>query len=332
MSTSIAIIGAGMAGTTLAQRLQAGNYQITLFEKSRGTGGRMASCRLSASSGHPHSADLGAPAFTVQHPRFSRWVEQQTGIQRWQPLHHSFSGATLPTPTLWTGVPRQSAITRALGSQCELRSDTRVGQLQTDTTGHQWQLRDIHGALLGSYDQVVVATPAPQAAQLLAVRPSLGALPGTLRPAPAWVSVIVLPGRAGLHADLYSGAHPLLERAVCDSAKPGRETTDGASVWQLQARRDWSEAHLDSDPDWVGQQLLQALTELAGHPPLTPLAQRTHRWLYCQHPHTVPQPFLWEPASPAGPALGACGDWLLQSDIEGAWLSAQALADQLLAG
>lgn len=55
MSDSIAIIGAGLAGTVLSQRLNAAGLTVTIYEKSRGTGGRMASCRLEGTS-----ADLGA--------------------------------------------------------------------------------------------------------------------------------------------------------------------------------------------------------------------------------------------------------------------------------
>lgn len=51
MSDSIAIIGAGLAGTVLSQRLNAaGLLTVTIYEKSRGTGGRMASCRLEGTS------------------------------------------------------------------------------------------------------------------------------------------------------------------------------------------------------------------------------------------------------------------------------------------
>ena len=39
--TKIAIIGAGLAGLTLARALPA-HAEVTLFEKSRGIGGRMA--------------------------------------------------------------------------------------------------------------------------------------------------------------------------------------------------------------------------------------------------------------------------------------------------
>ena len=52
----IAIIGAGIAGATLANRLNSSGFTVDIFEKSRGTGGRLASTRVGQLS-----ADLGAP-------------------------------------------------------------------------------------------------------------------------------------------------------------------------------------------------------------------------------------------------------------------------------
>ena len=49
---SIAVIGAGLAGTTLTERLLEVGYQVTVYEKSRGTGGRQASSGLSLSLIH----------------------------------------------------------------------------------------------------------------------------------------------------------------------------------------------------------------------------------------------------------------------------------------
>lgn len=42
----IAIIGSGIAGATLANKLMSADYDIVIYEKSRGTVGRIAGCRL----------------------------------------------------------------------------------------------------------------------------------------------------------------------------------------------------------------------------------------------------------------------------------------------
>ena len=44
--TKVAVIGAGMCGISCASYLQKNGFGVTVFEKSRGIGGRMASRRI----------------------------------------------------------------------------------------------------------------------------------------------------------------------------------------------------------------------------------------------------------------------------------------------
>ena len=65
MTTHIAIVGAGIAGLAAARRLRAAGLTCTLFDKSPGLGGRMATRR----EGYLRF-DHGAQYFTARGPRF----------------------------------------------------------------------------------------------------------------------------------------------------------------------------------------------------------------------------------------------------------------------
>ncbi|WP_396431657.1 FAD-dependent oxidoreductase, partial [Limnohabitans sp.] len=71
----IAIIGVGLAGVTSARTLRQAGHNVTLFEKSRGLGGRM-STRASAFG----SFDHGAQYFTVRDPRFELAIGTAPGV------------------------------------------------------------------------------------------------------------------------------------------------------------------------------------------------------------------------------------------------------------
>lgn len=78
--TSIAIIGAGLSGLTCARTLQKleKDVQISIFEKSRGPSGRMATRRLGE---HQEFVfDHGAQYFTARDLRF------QKAVTEWQDL------------------------------------------------------------------------------------------------------------------------------------------------------------------------------------------------------------------------------------------------------
>ena len=70
----IAVVGAGIAGAACAASLQQAGVQVTLFDKSRGVGGRM-STRRAAWAGEGGNEctvefDHGAQAITARQPRF----------------------------------------------------------------------------------------------------------------------------------------------------------------------------------------------------------------------------------------------------------------------
>ena len=70
---TVAIVGAGMAGLSCAAALKTAGASITLFDKSRGPGGRM-STRRSAHRRYDH----GAQYFTARDPDFQAVVARWT--------------------------------------------------------------------------------------------------------------------------------------------------------------------------------------------------------------------------------------------------------------
>ena len=70
----IAIIGAGMAGITAARTLLQAGHRVTVFEKSKGTGGRMSTRRTEFGS-----FDHGAQYFTVRDARFRAMMQWALG-------------------------------------------------------------------------------------------------------------------------------------------------------------------------------------------------------------------------------------------------------------
>ncbi|MDP4994095.1 MAG: FAD-dependent oxidoreductase, partial [Burkholderiaceae bacterium] len=61
----VAVIGAGMAGIACARTLAQAGWQVSVFEKSRGFGGRMSTRRSQFGD-----FDHGTQYFTVRDPRF----------------------------------------------------------------------------------------------------------------------------------------------------------------------------------------------------------------------------------------------------------------------
>lgn len=323
-SHHIAIIGAGLAGSVLANELAHHGVQVTVFEKSRGTGGRLSSARLGALT-----ADLGAPALSPDTPEFGHWLSQQYGLgilKRWQARCSDFE-LTLPVEqTFYTGDNRLSTLTRHLlnHERIQLKTQTRISQICPVPQGQQ--LKDELHNECGVFDHVVVATPAPQASLLLEQLPAFQQLSRQVVPEVQWVCLLALEKPVSLPIDHCMGEHPILSKVVRESAKPGRDN-DPQEVWAIHADTRWSEAHAESDPDWVSDQLKDAFASLIGEPGVWPLQQRCHRWLYstCSSLE-LEQPWLHAPDQ----GISVCGDWLKGHGFSASWHSAMALSQHLL--
>lgn len=317
---TLAVIGAGLSGLRCAALMADAGYAVTVFEKSRGTGGRLAASRLAGLT-----TDLGIPYIETQQPDFRQWLGTHgTQVQRWQPRETDFSLSAAqvnPARELWVGVPRSSAITRVLATNIQLRTETRVSVVWPDKNGVL--LRDESAEMLGHFDKVVVAAPAPQAVPLLDAVPRFKVRAETVHMQPAWIVSLVLKTRPEslAHIDLIEGEHAALQRVLRDSSKPGRE----GEVWTLQASRQWSEAYLNLSADTVMHEQVAALVEVTGEP-LIVNAHRVHRWLYCSAVSAESSVALWD----AGSGIGVCGDWVAGGGLDGAWQSGTELARMIL--
>ena len=100
MRKKIAIIGAGLAGLVCADHLSS-DYEISLFDKSRGMSGRL-STRRAQSGETVFTFDHGAQYFSAKSVAFIDWLkpfEANGHVRRWQPRMVSISAkGSVPRP------------------------------------------------------------------------------------------------------------------------------------------------------------------------------------------------------------------------------------------
>lgn len=325
----IAVIGAGIAGLSCATELERAGMRVTVFDKSRGMGGRMSTRR-----GDGWQADHGAQYFTARDPDFISEVErwQRAGVADiWSGHIEVLGKAELhrrdDTLKRYVGTPRMSSPARWLAAELDVLTASRVtGLLQHD---HRWYLQLETGALERDklqampFHAVVLAIPAAQAEALLATHSrGLTELCSNCSMKPCWAVIAGFDQPSALPFDAAFVNEGPLRWIARDNSKPGRPE---AETWVWHATTDWSRENLDVSPDTVAQALSQAFSALGGTRPQSATA---HRWLYAEPPSDGNiQGVQWDAAM----RLGLCGDWLHGGRVEGAWLSGYLLARKIVA-
>jgi renalase len=325
MQNSIAIIGTGMAGLAAARTLAEAGRPVQLFDKSRGSGGRMAS-RRSEMGG----LDLGAQYFTARDPQFqqavTRW--QANGwVSPWAPsLYAQRDGSPLPAPDdqlRWIGVPRMSALTRALLGELPVTFGCRIIEIQP--CAGQWRLLDDQGRQHGPFSQVIVAIPAPQASELLTVAPALAATAASVAMQATWAVALGFSQPLPTAMQACFVRAPTLDWFARSTSKAGRSSTPDS--WVLHASSAWSDEHQALPAERVIRQLSEAFAAALDCPLPTADVSLAHLWRYARPARAQTLGALMDPAL----GLYACGDWCLSGRIEGAWLSGRHAALALLA-
>lgn len=296
------VIGAGMSGTCAARTLVDAGWSVTVLDKGRRHGGRLATRTVGDAV-----FDTGALDFaTSDDARTMQLVVAWRSRGLIVTTDAADSNDELPPPlaTRWRGTPTMRSLPSALAAELDVRLETTVTDLRvmSDATGVHWDVtaQDGSGQTRHRADALVLTTPAPQVMTLLdaddgtmhrtkpLVAPCTVAALRSVTYAPS-LTVLAVPEAPAADAPFtsgpargprgreVSGAH-----AAPDVARVHDDRASGASpvpAFTLQATANFSAAHLDADRDDAAAILAHQASAMLG----TPLrVVHVHGWRYAQ--------------------------------------------------
>lgn len=334
------VVGAGISGVACARALHEAGQQVTLLDRGRRIGGRLALRSVPAglaggTSQQPHAVDIGASYLTTSDERFAAVVSDWVGRGLARPWTDTFGVSdghglqrTSTGPMRYGSTDGLRSLVEDLARGLDVTHPVHVKRLTQRERGG-WTL-EVEGADDIAADAVVVATPDAQAARIMPEE-----LVAAMYPAGPWQWKAVIavaaawPSRWWDHLNTseqpFEGAFvnddPMLTWIVDD----GRRRGDGAAVLVAHttpsAAADWL-----ADPSLALPPVLGAVGRITGRTPPEPVWTHVQRWGLSQPDRERPAPpYLLHPAG-----LGVCGDaWGERSSVEGAWLSGTKLGHEL---
>jgi predicted NAD/FAD-dependent oxidoreductase len=329
----VAIVGAGIAGLACASLLAGHGHQVTVFEKGRRPGGRVATRRAGGAM-----FDHGAQFATASSPEFAVLMQrlQARGVMTTWPAASRPDKAS--SGVAWVGLPGMSALPGAMaadlaGVGVSFQTDRHVSWLHDDNSLRHMPASEARpgstsstdGERTAPFDAVILAIPAPQAAPLLASRghPFVARLSNVVL-APCWAVMASFDDRIP-GPDVIRPTDGPLAWIARNSGRPDEQIATSDN-WVLHARADWTRAHIENDAAIVAHALLATFHHALGSTAV-PSQILAHRWRYAKVETPLGAPFLWD--QDAG--IGLCGDWCLGPRIEAAFDSGEALARSVMA-
>lgn len=325
----IAVVGAGLSGMGAARRLVRADHAVTVFEKSRGVGGRMASRRVGDTV-----IDHGLPALWLDGGALAERVESlpaQSRVRISLPVGGMGEGVTRdggPPPIAYRpGLTTLAKMILADAGIAPLLS-ARITDLRPASAGIE--LGDEQGNGRGVFDAVIVSAPAPQAAELLSTHEAGHAAAGLLEaveydPALVVAAGIRPPARPPWFG-VRGGPDDALSWLGVETAK-GREAVDGVVPVVAHLSASLSRDLYDVSDGEVLEVALPEIEEIVGSSAGAPVWAQVKRWRYSRPRSTV----AFAALNPAGSRLMVCGDATTDDGVEAVYASGIAAANGLLA-
>lgn len=321
---TIAIIGAGLSGLSLAHQLHA-DFDVTLFEKHYCAGGRMASRQ------HDKSwFDHGAQFFTAKTDAFNDFLSpliKQGVIQVWNGNFIEFKGEQIVRRDSWTteyphwvGCPTMSAIGCSLSTSLQVNYSTLISS--TIHTAQGWMLTDDNQQTFGPYDWLVFSLP-PQ--QIAAITPPFISFKETL-------SNYEMRGCCALMLELDTSIKLEFDAAVVtdtniswisvNNSKPERGNNTTVVVHSTNT---WADSHQRSDLQQLKLQMIDEFCRVTKTQASSITYSDIKRWQYANITKQTGPDYLIDTKHHAA----ACGDWCIQGRVEAAFTSAFQLAETI---
>ena len=325
-NNSCVVVGAGISGLLAAQELQAAGWQVTVLDKGRGVGGRMATRRFGGAS-----FDHGAQFFTVRDDRFEKLVEGWLAAGAAAEWSRGFANAEGPRDPdghpRYRGSEGMTSIPKLLAEGLDVRTGERAVSVEQSDRG--WMVVCESGETV-SGDALLLTAPVPQSLAL-ANSGNYGLEDGMRRqleevsydPCLAVMALLEGPSPVPEPGGVQLKDEPL--DWIGDNARKGISERPGLTI---HAGPGWSRGHYEDAEEDITRSLLslageQLGADLASATVETSLARWRYSWVTSSHP----EPCL---VASEEPALVFCGDGFGQPKVEGAALSGLAAADRLL--
>ena len=339
----IAVIGAGFTGCLLSNFLDLANIDVTIFEKSRGCGGRASTKQTDWGQ-----CDLGACVVHAQKEGFVDFMQSmcdQKFASKWPTNIFVSNYNTLNAQTLENFVSdkahyvfdsKMNAVCRHWIKKANLYTNNLISQVRF-IDGKGWQLRSNQIWQTELFDKVVLTAPWPQTQVIIEQSELRLNMPELSQSwTSCWSIGIKLEPLEKLdtpNIDLVYLKNQSIQTLIRDSAKPLRpqactsESGNKSEIWVAQLDNKLSDELGKQGKDKAISIATEGLCELFNIPEQSVSNIYAHFWGFAK-PHDGQKPLGIVSQQKHGLYVG--GDWSFGASIESAYEAALTISQAII--
>ena len=311
---NIGVIGAGMAGITCANYLFSKGFKVTVYEKSRGLGGRMATKRINSEL----SIDHGVQYINVNTPAFKKYLDQCISngyAEHWAPS--GMDAQYLNQNKIFVGVPGMSSLLKMNSKELNIKFSLKVENIKK--IKEKWIVSFEDSELREQFDLLVFAIPPIQVNQIIQGEDVLLKELSTVEIDPCWSLILIT--RNKLNCNDYNKFYSNnIASIVYNSSKPKRNKLSNSYI--IHSSPDWTNKNLLLERNEIELKIINILENQLNQK-IEIEYIKAHRWLYAQTKVPLGKSFLKNKDS----TLYIGGDWCLGANVQAAFNSGLEIAE-----
>jgi len=311
LSRKAIIIGSGAAGLTCAKQLLRSGFKVSIFEKSRGIGGRIASRRITNGIFNHGASRI---------PNFRNYNNLPKDIKRL--LETAVKRKILiPKGNYFTSYASMKTFTSYLSEGVDIQKNSKITTVKRLSSGVELHFSNTSKIQLKD-DFLVFAIPQPQVLNLLINDfPEIFNLVQPAKMYPSISGLFAFDESVSLNQFLIENDHIF---CLHENSRIGQNLK--LDCWTIHSKKTYGEKFSHLNKVQIRKRLFKDFERLTSSNLPKPIYAEGHRWLYGFTKKALYKNYIFHQKD----KIGICGDWCRGDSVLDASISGTLLADKIL--